>query len=71
MQEGQARTFQCKCSFLEIYNETLTDLLNPSDTHLLIREDIKHGVYVQDLKEIHIDSGEWSLRSTDLHSLCA
>jgi len=30
------------CSFLEIYNETITDLLNPSASNLQIREDT-HG----------------------------
>lgn len=51
------RQFLCKCSFLEIYNETLTDLLSPSDTNLLIREDLKHGVYVENLSELVVDSG--------------
>jgi kinesin family protein 15 len=40
-----------RCSFLEIYNEVLTDLLNPESTHLQIREDVKHGVYVEHLSE--------------------
>ncbi|KAK9840894.1 hypothetical protein WJX84_001731 [Apatococcus fuscideae] len=54
--EGEVRQFLCKCSFLEIYNETLTDLLSPSDTNLLIREDLKHGVYVENLSELVVDS---------------
>ena len=40
-----------RCSFLEIYNEVLTDLLNPEATHLQIREDVKHGIYVEHLSE--------------------
>ncbi|KAK9807730.1 hypothetical protein WJX72_007405 [[Myrmecia] bisecta] len=43
--------FACRCSFLEIYNETITDLLNPASTNLAIREDIKRGCYVESLSE--------------------
>lgn len=28
--------FSCKCSFLEIYNEQITDLLEPSSTNLQV-----------------------------------
>ncbi|KAL8217308.1 hypothetical protein R6Q57_024145 [Mikania cordata] len=43
--------YQCRCSFLEIYNEQITDLLDPSQKNLQIREDIKTGVYVENLTE--------------------
>ncbi|KAB1213491.1 Kinesin-like protein KIN12B [Morella rubra] len=43
--------YQCRCSFLEIYNEQITDLLDPSQRNLQIREDVKSGVYVENLKE--------------------
>lgn len=43
---------------LEIYNEVITDLLNPSATNLQIREDIKRGCYVEDLSEQLIQNGE-------------
>ncbi|KAI3968084.1 hypothetical protein MKX01_015604 [Papaver californicum] len=43
--------YQCRCSFLEIYNEQITDLLDPSQRNLLIREDVKSGVYVENLTE--------------------
>ncbi|XP_057966007.1 kinesin-like protein KIN-12F [Malania oleifera] len=46
--------YSCKCSFLEIYNEQITDLLDPSSTNLLLREDIKKGVYVENLSEIEV-----------------
>ncbi|CAL5061403.1 unnamed protein product [Urochloa decumbens] len=48
--------YVCKCSFLEIYNEQITDLLEPSSTNLQIREDIKKGVYVENLMECHVSS---------------
>lgn len=43
--------YQCRCSFLEIYNEQITDLLNPNQRNLQIREDVKSGVYVENLTE--------------------
>ena len=44
--------YSVKCSFLEIYNEEVTDLLNPSSTGLQIRDgDLKRGIYVQGLSE--------------------
>lgn len=41
-QEKEARReekfrFTCKCSFLEIYNEQILDLLNPDSVNLQVR----------------------------------
>ncbi|KAG6731459.1 hypothetical protein I3842_01G130000 [Carya illinoinensis] len=47
-------TYSCKCSFLEIYNEQITDLLEPSSTNLQLREDLKKGVYVENLTEYNV-----------------
>ncbi|XP_059641625.1 kinesin-like protein KIN-12C [Cornus florida] len=46
--------YSCKCSFLEIYNEQITDLLEPSSTNLQLREDLKKGVYVENLTEHNV-----------------
>ncbi|CAH8337077.1 unnamed protein product [Eruca vesicaria subsp. sativa] len=46
--------FSCKCSFLEIYNEQITDLLEPSSTNLQLREDLGKGVYVENLVEHNV-----------------
>ncbi|KAM3708012.1 hypothetical protein ACJW31_02G067300 [Castanea mollissima] len=46
--------YSCKCSFLEIYNEQITDLLEPSSTNLQLREDLKKGVYVENLTERNV-----------------
>ncbi|KAL3621187.1 hypothetical protein CASFOL_036099 [Castilleja foliolosa] len=46
--------YNCKCSFLEIYNEQITDLLDPSSTNLMLREDMKKGVYVENLSEVEV-----------------
>ncbi|KAA6396055.1 MAG: putative Kinesin heavy chain [Streblomastix strix] len=43
--------FAVKCSFLEIYNEKIRDLLNPKQTNLQIRESPTIGVYVGDATE--------------------
>ncbi|KAI5059874.1 hypothetical protein GOP47_0024294 [Adiantum capillus-veneris] len=58
MEEASCRQdqliFTCKCSFLEIYNEQITDLLEPTSTNLQIHENPKKGVYVENLKEIEV-----------------
>ncbi|OIW14678.1 hypothetical protein TanjilG_33020 [Lupinus angustifolius] len=46
--------YHCHCSFLEIYNEQITDLLNPNQKNLQIREDVKSGVYVENLTEENV-----------------
>ncbi|XP_004292458.1 PREDICTED: uncharacterized protein LOC101313387 [Fragaria vesca subsp. vesca] len=46
--------YSCKCSFLEIYNEQITDLLDPSSSNLLLREDVTKGVYVENLSEFEV-----------------
>lgn len=43
--------FLVRSSYLEIYNEQIMDLLNPTSNNLQIREDIKKGVYVENLIE--------------------
>ena len=56
--EGREVCFLCKCSFLEVYKEVITDLLNPAATRLQIREDLKRGVYVEGLMEEEVHNGE-------------
>eukprot|EP00026_Physarum_polycephalum_P000407 Phypoly_transcript_00408.p1 GENE.Phypoly_transcript_00408~~Phypoly_transcript_00408.p1 ORF type:complete len:1623 (+),score=348.10 Phypoly_transcript_00408:62-4870(+) len=51
MKEDTSATYTCKCSFLEIYNEQITDLLSPSSTNLMIHENLGRGGYVEGLKE--------------------
>ncbi|GLC72382.1 hypothetical protein PLESTF_001241600 [Pleodorina starrii] len=43
--------YNCRCAFLEIYNETIADLLCPSSSNLPIREDPEKGPYVDGLSE--------------------
>uniref|UniRef100_A0AAR2KMY5 Kinesin-like protein n=1 Tax=Pygocentrus nattereri TaxID=42514 RepID=A0AAR2KMY5_PYGNA len=42
-----AKSFLCKCSFIEIYNEQIFDLLDSASASLFLREDIKKGVFVE------------------------
>ncbi|PVD20409.1 hypothetical protein C0Q70_18563 [Pomacea canaliculata] len=48
---GGRKQFLCKCSFLEIYQEQVYDLLDPAAANLQLRENIKKGVFVEGLME--------------------
>ena len=43
---------------MEIYNEQISDLLEPSSTNLQMREDAKKGVFVEGLLEVEVQSVE-------------
>ncbi|KAJ2617779.1 hypothetical protein H4S08_000159 [Coemansia sp. RSA 1365] len=45
------REYLLRVSFLEIYNEVLRDLLEPSKSNLKIHENSKHEIFVGDLSE--------------------
>jgi len=49
--ERHGRKCFIRCSFLEIYNEQLRDLLVESDATLNLREDARKGVHVEGLSE--------------------
>lgn len=51
------------CSNLEIYNETITDLLTPGSTNLQLRNDTKlgSGTYVDGLKEVIVANSQQAL----------
>lgn len=55
---NEAATFQVRASYLQIYNEVISDLLKPDRSHLMIREDKRRGVFVEGLSE-------WLCRSAD------
>ncbi|KAF8783931.1 hypothetical protein HU200_000104 [Digitaria exilis] len=50
IQETPNREFLLRVSYLEIYNEVVNDLLNPSGQNLRIREDLQ-GTFVEGIKE--------------------
>ncbi|KAJ7322596.1 hypothetical protein JRQ81_018883 [Phrynocephalus forsythii] len=43
---GAGKSFLCKCSFIEIYNEQIFDLLDSASAGLFLREHITKGVFV-------------------------
>ncbi|CAD6339888.1 unnamed protein product [Miscanthus lutarioriparius] len=50
IQETPNREFLLRVSYLEIYNEVVNDLLNPSGQNLRIREDLQ-GTFVEGIQE--------------------
>nr|XP_054749605.1 kinesin-like protein KIF15 [Lytechinus pictus] len=53
---GDRYEFLCRCSFLEIYNEQIYDLLDPASMGLHLRENMKKGVFVDGLIERAVGS---------------
>ena len=56
--EGQSKKFLVRCSFVEIYNEEVRDLLGDSKQKLDIREDKKKGTFVRDLTYVTLKDTE-------------
>ncbi|CAI9773401.1 unnamed protein product [Fraxinus pennsylvanica] len=56
--DGKQINYQCRCSFLEIYNEKIGDLLDPTQRNLEIKDDAKYGFYIENLTEEYITSYE-------------
>ncbi|XP_059314265.1 kinesin-like protein KIN-7D, mitochondrial [Lycium ferocissimum] len=50
IQDTPGREFLLRVSYLEIYNEVINDLLDPTGQNLLVREDTQ-GTYVEGIKE--------------------
>ncbi|XP_065827584.1 kinesin-like protein KIF15 [Oscarella lobularis] len=55
---GDMVNFLLKCSFLEIYNEHVYDLLDNTSTVLNLRENMKRGVFVDNLTEKNVSNGK-------------
>ena len=52
--EGESKKFLVRCSFVEIYNEEVRDLLGDSSKKLEVRENPKKGTFVKDLTYVTI-----------------
>ncbi|KAJ0249092.1 Kinesin-like protein KIN-12F [Hirschfeldia incana] len=50
--------YQCRCSFLEIYNGQISDLIDQTQRNLKIKDDAKNGTYVENLTAEYVDSYE-------------
>ena len=46
------KDYVIKISYLEVYNETLRDLLSSEDTSLDLREDVEKGIVVAGITEV-------------------
>ncbi|XP_034015546.1 kinesin-like protein KIF15-A [Thalassophryne amazonica] len=53
---AKSKSFLCKCSFIEIYNEQIYDLLDTASASLFLRENIKKGVFVEGAVEKFVTS---------------
>ncbi|KAJ0980085.1 hypothetical protein J5N97_008340 [Dioscorea zingiberensis] len=51
-------SYQCRCSFLEIYNEHIIDLLDPTQRNLQIHDDASNGFYVENLTDEYVNTVE-------------
>ncbi|GFP83657.1 kinesin-like protein kin12b [Phtheirospermum japonicum] len=52
--DGKMINYQCRCSFLEVYDEKIGDLLDPTQRDLEIKDDAKNGFYVENLTEEYV-----------------
>lgn len=50
--------FEVTCSYLEVYNEVIYDLLEKSSGHLELREDPEQGIIVAGLRYIKVNSAD-------------
>ncbi|MCD7452409.1 Kinesin-like protein KIN-8B [Datura stramonium] len=58
--------FQVTCSYLEVYNEVIYDLLEKSSGHLELREDPEQGIMVAGLRCIKVNSADKILELLNL-----
>eukprot|EP00892_Ulva_mutabilis_P001902 jgi/Ulvmu1/11712/UM008_0123.1 len=61
-QQGDQLQYTCRCSFLQIYNEQISDLLLPGDKSLQLRFDNNTGVYVEGLSEQVVVNAEDAMK---------
>ncbi|XP_024544587.1 kinesin-like protein KIN-8B [Selaginella moellendorffii] len=64
--QEQEHDFEVTCSYLEVYNEVIYDLLEKSSGHLELREDPDQGITVAGLKRIQVNSAEKILELLNL-----
>lgn len=68
LQSCQLKSFLCKCSFIEIYNEQIYDLLDTASASLFLRENIKKGVFVEGAVEKFVSSATEAYQVRKAHS---
>ncbi|XP_019460524.1 PREDICTED: kinesin-like protein KIN-12F isoform X2 [Lupinus angustifolius] len=63
MSEGKQFNYQCRCCFLEIYNEQIGDLLDPTQRNLEMKDGSKHALCIDNLTEEYVTSYDDGLSS--------
>ncbi|CAN8254831.1 unnamed protein product [Cochlearia groenlandica] len=58
--------FEVTCSYIEVYNEVIYDLLEKSSGHLELREDPEQGIVVAGLRSIKVSSADRILELLNL-----
>ncbi|RZB66979.1 kinesin-like protein KIN-12F isoform X1 [Glycine soja] len=54
--DGKQFNYQCRCSFLEIYNQQIGDLLDPTQRNLEMKDGSKNALYIENLTEEYVTS---------------
>ena len=60
--ESSISKYLVKVSYIEIYNETVNDLIDPSKKNLEIRESGNKGIFVNNLSEISVNNLEKAMQ---------
>ena len=60
--ESSISKYLVKVSYIEIYNETVNDLIDPSNKNLEIRESGNKGIFVNNLSEISVNNLEKAMQ---------
>ncbi|KAJ1491819.1 P-loop containing nucleoside triphosphate hydrolase protein [Baffinella frigidus] len=66
--EGKFDTVVCKASYLEIYNEVVSDLLSDSASNIVIRDDPRKGVVIEGDSQMAVSSAADTLQALSLGS---
>ncbi|KAL0461907.1 UNVERIFIED_CONTAM: Kinesin-like protein KIN-8B [Sesamum latifolium] len=64
--DNSSDDFEVTCSYLEVYNEVIYDLLVKSSGHLELREDPDQGIVVAGLRSIKVNSADKILELLNL-----
>ncbi|GFP78853.1 kinesin-like protein kif19 [Phtheirospermum japonicum] len=56
--DNSSDDFEVTCSYLEVYNEVIYDLLEKASGHLELREDPEQGITVAGLRSIRVNSAD-------------
>ncbi|XP_071087472.1 kinesin-II 95 kDa subunit-like [Haliotis cracherodii] len=65
MADSSKKAYLVTVSYLEVLDEKLTDLLNPHDLPMEVRQHVQKGIYVEKLSEVVVQSAEELYRMYD------